>query len=348
MPAFDRRMIAVIAGLLALLAGLALLATWQTRDSSLDSAVWLYLVAPSDDRAQVWKWATETARAELVAHLPGAVVEVAALPSARQAVYAVARDGGEHDLWRVDVARRRARRWLDCAPDDCRAPAPGPDGQSIVFTRVVDGRPTLWQLSLDAPAPIPLFPEATPGHYAAWSPDGARVAYVDPAGRVCVAAPGAAETLCVPALTDAPLVWSPDGAAVLITDLRLETGAASHILRMDVTLGVFQNLSDAFGVEDDAPAWSPDGAWIAFRRRAAGTAMGKQLWLMRADGSDPRALTTEVAAYYGPPVWAPDGETILASRHVDGAHQILAYSITSETTLIARDGYLPALLPASK
>lgn len=340
-------MLAIIAGLLVLL---ALLAIWPARDSGLESAVWLYLVAAPDGRTQVWQRDVETEHAELIAQLPGAVAERAALPSAAQAVYAVARDdgapGGGHDLWRVDVARRRARRWLDCAPDDCRAPSPGPDGRSIVFTRVVDGRPTLWQLSLDARVPVPLFPADTPGHHAAWSPDGARVAYVDPAGRVCVAAPGADEALCVPVLVDSPPVWSPYGGAVLITDIRLETGAASHILRLDAALGVLLNLSDTLGVEDDAPAWSPDGAWIAFRRRSAGTAMGKQLWLMRADGSDPRALTAEVAAYYGPPVWSPDGEMLIASRHVEGKHEVLALSITSGTvTPMAPDGYLPLLLP---
>ena len=211
-----------------------------------------------------------------------------------------------------------------------------------MFTRVVAGRPTLWHLSLDAPAPVSLFPEDAPGHYAVWSPDGARVAYVDPAGQVCVAAPGVAETLCVPALMDSPPVWSPDGEAVLVTDLRLEIGAASHILRLDVTRGVFQNLSDAFGVEDDAPAWSPDGAWIAFRRRSAGTGMGKQLWLMRADGSDPRPLTTETDVHYGPPVWAADGETLLSARYVAGSSDIWKISTVSTATMrVAPGGYLP-------
>ena len=335
-------MVAIIAGLLALLVGLALLATWQARDVGLDSAVWLYLVAAPDGRTQVWQRDAEAARTELIAHLPGVVIECTALPAAVQAVYAVARADGGHDLWRVDVARRRARRWLDCAPDDCRAPSPGPDGQSIVFTRVVAGRPTLWHLSLDAPAPVSLFPEDAPGHYAVWSPDGARVAYVDPAGQVCVAAPGVAETLCVPALMDSPPVWSPDGEAVLVTDLRLEIGAASHILRLDVTRGVFQNLSDVFGVEDDAPAWSPDGAWIAFRRRSAGTGMGKQIWLIRADGSDARPLTKDTTSHYGVPVWLDDGETLLIARYAGGSSEIWVIPTSGEkATLVVPDGYAP-------
>ncbi len=135
---------------------------------------------------------------------------------------------------------------------------------------------------------------------------------------------------------------------ILVTDLRLETGAASHILRLDVTVGVFQNLSDAFGVEDDAPAWSPDGTWIAFRRRSAGTAMGKQLWLMRADGSDPRALTTDTGVHYGPPVWAGDGETLLSARYFAGSSDIWEIStVSTATSRVAPDGYLPHMQQSS-
>ena len=342
MTAFDRRMVAIIAGLLALLVGLALLATWQARDDA--RASWRYLVAAPNGETEVWRWDVDNRQAEPLARLPGPVLEAAALPDRAQALYPVERADGGHDLWLVDVRPRRARRWLDCTPDDCRAVAPSPDGRGVVYTRIVAGEPTLWWLDAETRATTPLFADsAMPGHYASWSPDGARLAYVDTVNQVCVVdVEETAVTLCLTALTEFAPVWSPDGQMLLITVMRLRAGVEYHIVSLDVGSGTFTVLSDAFRVEDDAPAWSPDGQWIAFRRKVAGTAMGKQLWLMRADGSDARALTTEIDAHYGPPVWAADGETLLSARHVAGDSDLWAISTVSPmATRIAPEGYLP-------
>lgn len=345
MFSFDRRLTGIIAGLSALLVGLALWWFWPVRGFAPARPALLYLVAAPEGHTQVWRRDLETAHAVQIAQLPGFVVEYAALPHTAQVIYPVERAAGGHDLWLVDVARQRARLWLDCAPADCRAPTAAPDGRRIVYTRIAAGQPTLWQFALDAQAPTPLLADAITGQYAAWSPDGARLAAVDPAGQVCIVnLTDLTDTFCVPALMDAPPVWSPDGRALLLTDLRLEAGASNYLLRLDVTLGLLLDLSAAAGVEDDAPAWSPDGQWIAFRRKAAGTAMGKQLWLMRADGSVARSLTADIAAHYGPPVWLDD-ETLAASRHTPERREIWLFSTTVESaTLLIAEGYLPVPL----
>ncbi len=341
---FDRLTLAVIAGLSVLLLGLGLWASQRAHKSFETRSVWLYLVATASGETQVWQWNQGTQETRQIAQLPGLVLEYAHIPHTARVIYPVERTDGGHDLWWLDVRRQRTRQWFDCAPDDCRAVAPAPNGQSIIYTRVITNTPTLWWMDMDRSEATPLFEETySYGHYAAWSPDGSRLAYADSSGGVCIVdVEATADTLCIPALTEAPPVWSPDGTMLLATDMRFESGFANHILRVDVISGEFTDLSATFSVEDDAPAWSPDGQWIAFRRKAAGTAMGKQLWLMRGDGSDARPLTTNTAAHYGPPIWSADGETLFASRHLSGKREIWAIDVDSRTAaLIVANGYLP-------
>lgn len=347
MSSFDRRVIVAVVGLTVLLLGMALWVTRQGREDEASRPTLLYVVGTSTADSEVWQWDWERRQARRVAQLPGAVLERAEVPGTGQVVYPVERMDGGRDLWLVDVHGRSARRWLDCAPDDCSAPAADPEGRGIVYTRISEGAATLWQVAYDSGVTAPLFGEETvPGHHAAWSPDGSRLAYTDPGGRVCVVGlESTFEPLCVGAVMESAPVWSPDGEVVLVTDLRLESGAANHILAVDAASGTFVDLSDASGVEDDAPAWSPDGEWIAFRRRVAGTAMGKQLWVMRADGRDARPLTSDTASYYGPPVWGVDGETLLVTRHAADSREIWEFSTASATGMpIVSGGYLPLIL----
>jgi len=268
------------------------------------------------------------------------------LSGASRVVYPVLRADGGQDLWLLDIARQRAQLWLDCAPDDCLAVSSMPEQCGVVYTRVVAGAPTLWQLSCDATVPQPLFEMSeTRGHYAALSPDRTRLAYLDSGRQFCIAdVTGATESLCLASQTTTVLpVWSPDGRQLLLTDTRIETGFASHIVRVDIDSGEFVDLSNVYGVEDDVPAWSPDGQWIAFRRQPAGTATGKQIWLMRVDGGDARALTADATAYYGPPTWTSDGKMLVFSCHrFDRSPMIQVLTIESATlqTIVA-DGYRP-------
>ncbi len=344
MNRFDRLSCTVTAGLILSLLSLALFASQTAHEPFEIPAMWLYLVATASEETQVWQWDKDNRTAQQFAQLPGPVWEYAHIPHSARVVYAVQRDDGGHDLWWVDLQRKRVHQWLDCAPDDCRAIAPSPDGQGIVFTRVTDNAPRLWWLACDSTDPTLLSKESTfYGDYAAWSPDGNRLAYVDPTGQVCIVnLANTADVLCVPSWLESPPAWSSDGTQLLITDMRLEKGAANHILHLDIILESGKDLSKTFGVEDDRPTWSPNGEWIAFRRRSAGTAMGKQLWLMQADGSDVHALTTDTASHYGPPVWAQDGKTLFASRHLAGQSAIWAFSVNTPTaTLIVTGGYLP-------
>jgi TolB protein len=344
MSRYNQAVVAIITGLSVLLLSIAMVSGCRSQDDPRPSSTLLYLSVVPSGESEVRELNWETGDDVQVVQLPGRVLSAASLVNEGHVIYPVMRADGGHDLWLVDLLRRRAQLWLACEPDDCPAVAPSPDGRGVVYARVTGGAPSLWWAQLASTDTSLMFQEAaSPGHHPAWSPDGSRLAYVDPTGQVCIAdLGGTSDVRCVLAMMEAAPVWSPDGSALLVTDMRLETGFANHILWVDVASGLFVDLSAAFGVEDDAPAWSPDGQWIAFRRQSAGTAMGKQIWLMRADGSDVRALTTDVASYHGPPIWMADGETLLTARYMADERGIWAIStVTGQATLVVPDGYLP-------
>ncbi len=348
MHRFDRIALTLIAVLSLALLGLAL---WAARPQNAPTVAERlgYLVADAEGGTQVWQLEWDTGQTRQLAHLPGSVLHYAVAPRGIRTadaaiVYPVERTDGGHDLWIVNTKRAQGQLWLVCAPDDCVDVAWSPDGEGAAYTRITTGAPSLWWIDNATKETQPLV-GSTPlqGRYAAWSPDGLRLAYVDPAGQVCVVSLASGETLCIPAGMDAPPVWSPDGESLLVTDMRLGTGFVSHILQVDVTSGVFVDLSDDFNVEDDAPAWSPDGEWIAFRRQAAGAAMGKQVWLMRADGSNAHTLTPDYKHYYGPPIWSVDGKMLLAARYsAEGAEGIWSIAVATDTIQqVIPKGYLP-------
>jgi TolB protein len=344
MRRFDRLMLGVIVGLGTLLLGVILWATSATRDSVSGRPGFLYLASTPAGETQIYQWNWETQTAQQVAQLPSLVITHAGVAQLESVVYPVEREDGGHDLWLVDVRRHRAQRWLACAPDDCLAVAPSPAGDGVVYTRVTNGEPALWWMAYGSSESYPLFEAGSPpGHHAAWSPDGSHLAYTEPGGPVhIVTLETEAESLRIPVAMEFPPAWSPNGKMLLVTDMRLETGFASHILRVDVASGEILDLSDRFGVEDDAPVWSPDGQWVAFLRRVAGTSMGKQVWVMRGDGSDARSLTEDITSHYGRPVWLDDGDTLLVTRYAEGSSEIWAVSASGgEATLVVPNGYAP-------
>src|SRR6185369_279890 len=62
---------------------------------------------------------------------------------------------------------------------------------------------------------------------------------------------------------------------------------------------------------DYHPRYSPDGKTIAFTSDRGGI---ENVWLMKADGSDPRALTDEKSFYVRSAAWSPDGEYLVARK----------------------------------
>jgi len=63
---------------------------------------------------------------------------------------------------------------------------------------------------------------------------------------------------------------------------------------------------------DVQPRWSLDGTHILFTSDRGG---GDNLWVMRADGSEPKALTKETYRLFNNGVWHPSGRYVIGKKH---------------------------------
>jgi hypothetical protein len=165
----------------------------------------------------------------------------------------------------------------------------------------------------------------------AWSPDGTRIAFVDPAvGRrgIYVANPdGSDARRLTNGVNDGWPSWSPDGMRIAFSstryDLSIETcepGAdvqcPTDIYTVDTDdENVTRLTTDP--VADYQPVWSADGSRIAFVSAFNGTATA--IYVMNADGSDVRQVSSHDGGSDFSPSWCPnDSNLIFASvRHED-------------------------------
>jgi hypothetical protein len=197
----------------------------------------------------------------------------------------------------------------------------GGDGPSFVYEVKADGSGQ--RLVFDSEPPR--FSQI------AWSPDGTRIAFVDPVvGRrgIYVANPDGSEAQRLTnGVNDGWPSWSPDGMRIAFSstryDLSIETcepGAdfrcPTDLYAVDAGGGNVTRLTTD-PVADYQPAWSPDGSRIAFVRAFDGTATA--IYAMDANGTDVRPVSSHRGGSDFSPSWSPnDSNLIFASiRHED-------------------------------
>ncbi len=144
----------------------------------------------------------------------------------------------------------------------------------------------------------------------AWSPDGARIAFVsDRDGNweiYVMNADGSGQTrLTNNQKDDAAPAWSPDGTRIALTS---NWDGSPEIYVMNVE-DAFQSM-DGSGqtrlVEGNWPTWSPDGMRIAFTHYDRWPE--QDIYVMNVDGSGQRPLTNTKAASEA--AWSPDSTRI--------------------------------------
>ena len=168
--------------------------------------------------------------------------------------------------------------------------------ERIAFT--LNGMITISRLDIADTRPI------ASGFAAAWSPDGARLAYQCAQDICAINADGTGLVkLTTDAATNRRPTWSPDGSRIAfaakhagVADLYVMAANGSGVTRLTQGVGF-----------TGSPAWSPDGTKIVFDCRV--DVANDDLCSVNADGSGFSRLTSDPARDYGA-AWKPDGSAL--------------------------------------
>jgi TolB protein len=170
----------------------------------------------------------------------------------------------------------------------------------------------------------------------AWSPDGARMAYVSFQNKKPIlfvqslsASKQPAPVAAYRGSNSAP-AWSPDGktlAAVLTRD------GTSQIYLMSADGGNLRRLTTS-GAIDTEPFFTPDGQSIYFTSDRGGS---PQIYRMAASGGEPVRITFD-GDYNVSPRVSPDGKTLAFISRVSGRFQLMAMDLESRQIQALTDG----------
>jgi serine/threonine protein kinase/Tol biopolymer transport system component len=271
-------------------------------------------------------------------------------PDGKMIVY-VAGDQGHEDLFVSRVAGGGSVRLTNDTAYKSR-PDFSPDGEKIAFARLLPGSesPEICVIPSFGGEIVPLI---SGGSNPVWSPDGARLAFVQRTGAAMalatVAADGRDLQVVLRADADYPFLyspaWSPDGRQLAV--VRSTGGVAGEIWLVPASGGQARRFSsDPPGVFSYAEVFTSDGRGLVYASNRAGAT---NLWFAPLD--DPRA-PTQLTAGPGPdefPSVARDGKIVFLNArsreelfvhnlHTDQQRELATHSNTLWAPVFAPDG----------
>ncbi|MXX35748.1 MAG: S9 family peptidase [Gemmatimonadetes bacterium] len=126
--------------------------------------------------------------------------------------------------------------------------------------------------------------------------------------------------------------WTPDGAEILFTSLRVEDAEhewrQSDIYSVDVASGAITRLTDRSG-PDGSPLPSPDGRLIAFTGNdlTTDTYITPRLYVMNRDGSNVRMISDGFDRRGSGMIWAEDGSGFYMTVRSEGTSNLYFASV---------------------
>ncbi len=159
-------------------------------------------------------------------------------------------------------------------------------------------------------------------HHLTWSPDGQYIAFHNSQYAdifLLNVSDRSVTNLTLSGDSESYPAWSPDGQWIAFTYGKSGSSTRDiYVMKPDGS--GWNQLTECSG-RCTEPTWSPDGQWIAYM-------LDFQIYVMKADGSEPRALTHN--AYNFSPAWSPDGRKIAFIRSLDLNGQAFLYTMNPD------------------
>jgi TolB protein len=225
-------------------------------------------------------------------------------------------------------------------PGELNQAAWSPDGQRIVFTRLISALgelqgPQIWVMNANGTGETMLTNDILSSYDPAWSPDGSRIAFTRDTRILLMNADGSAQRALTnpgPGERDEEARWSPDGSRLAFVRVRTSIRDLWTINPDGSNPRRLTNFDfPADGRTTRGYSWAPDGERLTYSDRF-------DVYTIRHDGSDATNLTNSSGLLKFDPSWSPDGGSILYTADVGPVRDIFVVDVNSHSSINLTNG----------